>query len=603
MLYEKPRHFLNVKKSITGQAWLERLDQQGVNAALAMAQSHALPDIISRVLAGRGVEIDAAADFLSPTIKSLMPDPSTMTDMDKAAERLGKAIRDKQPVAIFGDYDVDGATSSSILYRFLRHFGVPCEIYIPDRIFEGYGPNPDAIEGLIKNGAGLIVTVDCGSTSFEALEKAKELGVDVVVFDHHQVNVELPHCYALVNPNRQDDLSGLGHLCAAGVVFMGVVATNRTLRGEGYPEGFSAPDLMQWLDLVALGTVCDVVPMVGLNRAFIVSGIKVLRQQKNAGLAELSKVSRMDGPAAPYHLGFLLGPRINAGGRIGDAALGAKLLTMDDQFEAQRIAAQLDQLNSERQAIEAEMLAEAGLVAEKEMDADVQPTTLVTVRENWHPGVVGLLASRLKDRFRLPTFAIALSQKNGEWIGTGSGRSISGVDLGAAVREAVALGILVKGGGHAMAAGITIEKSKLGEFRAFLEKHLKETVEKAQLSHAIKIDGAMTARSANEQFMEMIERAGPFGPGHSQPIFALPSHRVSFAARAGENHVRFTLSSGDGAKINGISFRTSDEPLGQALLKDDGKPKHFVGQFSFNYWQGRRTVQFRLMDSAELPMD
>ncbi len=592
------RAFLEVSESVTGQRWQERLDQRTSNVALAISQQLEIPDIVARVLAGRGISLEEAEGFLTPSIRDLMPDPSTLTAMDDAAERIADAVENREHIAIFGDYDVDGATSSAVMYRFLAHNGLTPEIYIPDRIFEGYGPNPAAIRELVSRGVKLIIAVDCGSTSFEAFEEAAKLGVDVVVFDHHQVGTDLPVSVALVNPNRDDDLSGQGHLCAAGVVYLGVVALNRVLRKRGwYGTKYSEPDLLQWLDLVATGTICDVVPLKGLNRAFVRRGLSIYHQRSNVGLAALASVSRMNGPAIASHLGFLIGPRINAGGRIGDAALGARLLTCEDAAEARDIAEQLDMLNTERQRMEVDMLAQADAEAQAEIGEGEGPAVLVTQSENWHPGVVGLLASRLKDRYRRPTFAIAF---DGNGKGAGSGRSIPGVDLGAVVRAAVDEGILEKGGGHAMAAGITVQRSNLGALRSYFENALANDVAKQRDVSVLKIDGALSARGADLKLSDLLESAGPYGAGHSQPVFAFPAHTIRYADTVGANHVRFTIGSVDGAQLPGISFRTADQPLGQALLNSRGKTMHFAGQLDINHWQGQKKVQLRLLDAAEL---
>ena len=491
------RAFLGVEKSILDNRWISRLDQAGQNRALAMSQVHGLPDLIARVLAGRGVSVDEAVEFLDPTIRSLMPDPYTLTDCEKAARRVVDAIRRGENVAIFGDYDVDGAASSALMYRFLAHFGVKAEIYIPDRIFEGYGPNAGAINQLIDNGAQLIVTVDCGSTSHEALDAAKARNVDVVVIDHHQVTHALPHCHALVNPNREDDLSGQGHLCAAGVVFLVLVATLRLLREAG-DKRILAIDLLQWLDIVALATVCDVVPLKGLNRAYVVKGLVAARHQSNAGLAALFRKAGLSGPVTPYHFGFLVGPRINAGGRIGDAALGSRLLTLDDAGEAETIAQKLDELNRDRQAMEAAMLQEAEAEAFAEYGDGQGASVIVTARDKWHPGIVGLLAARLKEKFKRPAFAIAFDPSG---RGTGSGRSINGFDMGRMVRAAVDEGLLIKGGGHAMAAGLTVEREKLGALRSFFTERAEKTVANLVANETLKIDGAIGASGATLDLM------------------------------------------------------------------------------------------------------
>ncbi|MBB3566067.1 single-stranded-DNA-specific exonuclease [Rhizobium sp. BK491] len=591
------RAFLGVERSVSGNRWVSRLDQAGQNRALAIAQTHGLPELIARVLAGRGVGQDEAMAFLDPTIRGLMPDPHLLTDCEKAARRLLHAIRKGETVAIFGDYDVDGAASSALLYRFLTHFGVPASIYIPDRIFEGYGPNPTAIGQLIDNGATLIVTVDCGSTSFESLEVAKARGIDVVVIDHHQVAHELPPCHALVNPNREDDLSGQGHLCAAGVVFMVLVAALRLLREAGDSRVRSI-DLLAWLDIVALATVCDVVPLKGLNRAYVVKGLIAARHQGNLGLAALFRKAGLNGPVTPYHFGFLIGPRINAGGRIGDAALGARLLTLADGGEADTIAAKLDELNRERQAMEAAMLQEAEAEALAEYGNGDGASVIITARENWHPGIVGLIASRLKDKFRRPAFAIAFDPMG---KGTGSGRSINGFDMGRMVRAAVDAGLLVKGGGHAMAAGLTVERSNLGKLRAFFTEKAEKQVAGLVANETLKIDGALGASGATVELIDRLETAGPYGSGHPQPVFALPSHRLRDSRLVGQSHIKITLEAQDGGRVDGIAFRATETPLGELLMSSRGAQIHVAGTLGADHWQGSRRVQLRVTDAAKAP--
>lgn len=590
-----PRAFLGVDRSVSGQRWVSRLDQAGQNRALAMSQLHGMPELVARVLAGRGVAVDDAPAFLEPSIRSLMPDPYRLTDCEAAAERLVEAIRRGERVAIFGDYDVDGAASSALLWRFLHHFGIDSEIYIPDRIFEGYGPNPAAIGQLIDRGARLIVTVDCGSTSLEPLAVAKERGIDVVVIDHHQMGHEMPPCLALVNPNREDDLSGQGHLCAAGVVFLVLVATLRVLRQNGHPQARSL-DLLAWLDLVALATVCDVVPLKGLNRAYVTKGLIAARHQNNAGLAALLRVAGIGGPVTPYHFGFLVGPRINAGGRIGDAALGSRLLTLDDAGEAEEIAHKLDELNRERQAMEQVMLAEAEAEALAEYGDGQAASVIVTARDNWHPGIVGLLAARLKERFKRPAFAIAFDL-NGK--GAGSGRSINGFDIGRMVRAAVDSGLLVKGGGHAMAAGLTVERANLGRLRAFFDEASAEQVGALAANQTLKIDGALGASGATIGLIDQLEAAGPFGSGHPQPIFAVPAHRLRDARPVGTTHVKITLEAADGTRLEGIAFRAAETALGDFLLNGRGTQVHVAGTLSADHWQGTRRVQMRVLDAAK----
>ncbi|WP_367714518.1 single-stranded-DNA-specific exonuclease RecJ [Nitratireductor sp. GISD-1A_MAKvit] len=586
------RYFLDVRHSARGLAWVHRLDLRGENAALAMAQTHGIAEIVARVLAGRGVEMDKARRFLEPTIRDLLPDPSTLTDMDKAAERLAHAVRRGERVAIFGDYDVDGAVSSAMMKRFLMHYGIEAEIYIPDRIFEGYGPNPDAMRDLAGR-ASLIVTVDCGVNSVAAIAAANEAGADVVVLDHHQVGGELPDAVAVVNPNREDDLSGQGFLCAAGVVFLALVQTAKHLRQGG--EGRKPPDLLAFLDLVALGTVCDVVPLVGVNRAFVVKGLLAARQMNTPGLAALARVSRIGEPLNPYHLGFMIGPRINAGGRIGNAALGSNLLASDDPAEAAKIAETLDRLNTERQDMETVMLAEARAEADAELMAGEGPAVLVTASDRWHPGIVGLLASRLKDHARRPTFAIAFDPSG---KGTGSGRSIPGFDLGKIVREAVDEGILVKGGGHAMAAGITVEREKLGALRAFFEERAASAVKKLRDAESLKIDAALSADGASFELLAALETAGPFGSGHPTPVLALPRHRLADARIVGNGHIRAELRSQTGARMEAIAFRAAETDLGNFLFANRGATIHVAGTMAANHWNGTKRIQLRLQDAA-----
>lgn len=588
------RAFLGVERSASEQRWMPRLDQAGLNRALAMSQIHGIPELVCRVLAGRGVGVDDAPAFLDPTIRSLMPDPFTLTDCDKAATRLADAVLRGEKVAIFGDYDVDGAASSALMSRFLHHFGLSAEIYIPDRIFEGYGPNPAAIRQLIANGAQLIVTVDCGSTSHESLAAARDEGCDVVVIDHHQLGQELPPCLALVNPNREDDLSGQGHLCAAGVVFLVLVATARLLRERKHPQATSL-DLLAWLDIVALATVCDVVPLKGLNRAYVVKGLLAARHMGNSGLAALFRKAGLAGPVTPYHFGFLIGPRINAGGRIGDAALGSRLLTLDDPPAADVIAARLDDLNRERQAMEAIMLEQAEAEVLAEYGNGENASVIVTANENWHAGIVGLIAARIKEKFKRPAFAIAFDPSG---RGTGSGRSIPGFDMGKMVRAAVDEGLLVKGGGHAMAAGLTVERSKLGKLRAYFEARAEADVPALVANHMLKIDGALSASGATLELIDRLEQAGPYGSGHPQPVFALPSHRIADSRLVGTSHVKVVLEAADGSRLDAISFRSADTPLGQMLLNGRGMQIHVAGNLNADHWQSSRRVQLRILDAA-----
>ncbi|WP_083464000.1 single-stranded-DNA-specific exonuclease RecJ [Prosthecomicrobium hirschii] len=583
---------LGVARSVTGRRWRDRLDAAGEATALAITQRTGIDQMVARIMAGRDVGLEAAVGFLEPTVRALMPDPSVMTAMDAAAARIADAVVAGEAIALFGDYDVDGATSCALATRYLAALGLRATVYIPDRLIEGYGPNVEAIRGLAKGGARLLITLDCGSTSFEPLEEARRLGLDTVVIDHHQCDVALPPAVAVVNPNRQDDLSGLGHLAAVGVTFMTMVAVNRELRRRGAFAKRAEPDLMALLDLVALGTVADVVPLIGLNRAFVVRGLAVARSRRNVGLAALATVARLNGPIAASHLGYLIGPRINAGGRIGNAALGAELLATEDPVAAERLAVELDRLNRERQVIETAMLEEAMA----EVDAMGEPgPVIVTASETWHPGVVGLIASRLKERWRRPAFAIAFDRGP---VGTGSGRSIGGVDLGAAVRSAVAAGLLVKGGGHAMAAGLTIERDRLEAFRAHVEARVAAAVADSLAVSDLVLDGVLSASGATVDFVEMVEKAGPYGAGHPEPVFALAAHRVTYVETVGQGHVRASLAAGDGSTLKAMAFRAASEPLGRALLEARGRMVHVAGSLSLDHWQGDARVQLRVLDVA-----
>lgn len=593
---ETPPAFLGVVRSATGKIWRDRLDARGQARALAIVQRYQLPEMLARVLAGRDVEIDKVEDYLDPTIRKLMPDPHTVTAMETAAKRIADAATRGEKVAIFGDYDVDGATSAALLAWHLRHCGLDPLIHIPDRIFEGYGPNTDAVRMLAGKGATLLITVDCGTTSIEPLAEAKKLGMSVVVIDHHQVGDVLPEVDALVNPNRLDDLSGLGHLAAVGLVLVTLVAVNRELRNRGFWNAeMPEPDLLGALHHVALGTVADVAPLIGLNRAFVAKGLIAMRRRDHVGHTALMDVSRLNGPPEAWHLGFMLGPRINAGGRIGRADLGVRLLLEGDVSEAARIAAELDRLNSERRVIEQAAEAQAEAEALAALGLEDKGAVIVTASEGWHPGVVGLVASRLKEKFARPAFAIALEPGG---IGTGSGRSISGVDLGKAVRQAVKDGLLMKGGGHAMAAGVTLRKEKLAEFRAYMESALAADVAASRHENELFIDGAVTARAVTPEFVNTLNRAGPFGAGNPEPVIALPAHQLVYADEVGQAHLRVRFKSGDGAIVNGMAFRAIGQKLGNALTQNRGQPLHVAASLAVDRWQGSERVQLRVLDVA-----
>jgi single-stranded-DNA-specific exonuclease len=590
------RLVLGVSSSALGRPWRARLDNAGEARAVAIAQAHGHPDILSRVLAGRGVTHETAAQYLDPTVRALMPEPFTLQGMEEAVARLVGAIESRETIAIFGDYDVDGACSAALLAGFFDAAGCPRHIYIPDRIFEGYGPNVAAIEMLRGQGASLLVCADCGTTSHGPLTHARALGLDAIVIDHHQAPEILPEAI-VVNPNRLDDLSGLGQLCAAGVVLMVLVALNRALRERSFwsasrPE----PDLLAALDLVALATVADVAPLTGLNRAFVMKGLGAMRARLRPGVTALLDCARLNEPPRPYHLGFLLGPRINAGGRIGDASLGARLLLSANPEEAARLAAELDRLNGERRLVEkATLEAAQKQVLEGRAIHGERALIVVVDADDWHPGVVGLVAARLKERFDRPAFAIAFAGG----AGTGSGRSIPGVDLGRAVREAVEAGLLEKGGGHAMAAGVTLRRERLSAFRDFLEDRLGPAIAAARADAALRIDAVLTAAGATPQIVHLLEKAGPFGSGNPEPNLVVPGHRVEQVSEIGAGHLRFRLAGDDGCALEAFAFGALGRPLGEAILAARGERTHVAGHLTLDRWGGGERVRLRVVDLAQ----
>ncbi len=586
---------LGVLKSMAGQCWRPRLDQAGLNRALAIAQSHGLPDLLARILASRNVDAGSAQAYLDPTLRALMPDPDVLVDMAALTARLEVAVRAGEKVAVLGDYDVDGAASAALMASYLRAAGLECLIHIPDRLREGYGPSLEAVTAIAGSGATLLVTVDCGSGSHAALAEARCLGLDTLVIDHHGIALPFPQALAIVNPNRPDDLSGLGSLAAAGVVFMVLVGLNRRLKRSGFWSGAEEPDLLAGLDLVGLGTVADVVPLTGLNRAFVTKGLAVMRRRERPGLAALFDVAGADGPPTVFHLGYLVGPRINAGGRIGDAGLGARLLLSRDPLEARGIAAELDRLNRDRRSIELGAVEEAEAEALLALEGERDSAILIVARPGWHPGIVGLVAARLRERFRRPAFAIALDGERG----TGSGRSVAGADLGRMVRLAVEAGLLHKGGGHAMAAGITLDIGRLAAFRSFAEEMLKADVATARDGEALLVDATLTAAAATRELVEALEKAGPFGAGSPEPVIALPHHRIVEMSPVGEDHIRLALAGRDGARLRAMAFRAARTPLADGLVAAQGRPIHCAGTLTVNRWGGGAgRVELRLLDAA-----
>jgi len=575
--------FLGVEASLTGRAWIGPTAENDRRAE-RMAQSSALPLALTQILARRGVEDGDALAFLEPSIKDLLPDPRSLRDMEKAATRFLAAVKAKQKIAVFGDYDVDGGTSSAQLIIWLRDMGLPCTLYIPDRIDEGYGPNPEAMTKLAAD-HDLILCVDCGTLSHDALAAAT--AADVIVLDHHLGGETLPTAHAIVNPNRQDETGNLAHLCAAAVVFLMLVEANRQLRDDG----IKGPNLLSMLDLVALATVADVAPLIGVNRALVRQGLKVMGQRQRIGLVALSDVARLDTAPTSYHLGFVLGPRINAGGRIGAADLGARLLSTQDTHEATALAERLDLLNTERRDIETAVRMAA--LAQAESRGFDQPLVWAS-GQGWHPGVVGIVASRLKENANRPTIVIGV--ENG--IGKGSGRSVSGIDLGAAIQRLVREGLLLKGGGHKMAAGLTVEEDKIPLAMARLSELLDAQGAGALGPRDLKLDGALMPGAATVELVEQLENAGPFGAGAAAPRFAFPDAQISFAKPVGESHLKLSFGDGLGAKLDAICFGAFDGPLGPALSARSGARFHLAGRLDINTWGGRQSVQLRLEDAA-----
>ncbi len=579
--------FLGVDRSFGDRRWSARAVDDRL--ALLLAQRLDQPEIIGRILAGRGIAPEAVERFLSPSLRADLPDPSSLMDMDVAVERIVAAIERGETIAVFGDYDVDGATSGALLARYFNAIGACYVTYIPDRMTEGYGPNLPALERLQGGGAGLVITVDCGTTAFEALTGAHANDLDVIVVDHHVAEPALPPCAALVNPNRLDDTSGCGQLAAVGVTFLLIVALNRALRRCGFFTKRPEPDLMAYLDLVALGTVCDVVPLTGLNRALVTQGLKVMARRNNVGLCALADIAGVKERPGTYHAGFLLGPRVNAGGRVGQSDLGIRLLTTLDPTEAQEIAETLDRHNAERRAIESMVLEDAIETVEASADA----VAAIAAGAGWHPGVIGIVASRLRERYNRPAFVISLE----DGLGKGSARSVPGIDLGALVTAAKQAGLLVNGGGHRMAAGFTVEEARLDAFRDFVAERLSSNGE-GEMVAELGLDGALAIGAATPEMTAILDRAGPFGAGNPEPRMAFPAVKLIRAAPVGENHLSCVFSGADGGRLEGISFRSRDTGLGQALLAHVGRPIHVAGRLRLDSWQGRERIKLHIDDAA-----
>ena len=586
---EPPRAYLEVDRSLTGRLWRER--ESDLKLTEALRRGHGLPEIAARMLAARGITAEQAAGFLNPTLKEFFPDPSSFKDMDLAARILEDAIVKNRSVAVFADYDVDGGTSGALLARYFRARGRELRIYVPDRMAEGYGPTAGAFEQLKSEGVDLVVTVDCGGTAHAALEAAAEMKLDVLVIDHHLMHTAPPPCVACVNPNRMDDTSGQGHLTAAGVVLVALAAINREARKQASIGSNNLPDLMQWLDLSAMGTICDVAPLHGFNRAVVAQGLKVLARQDKAGIRALAESAQRKELGTVYDIGFVLGPRLNAGGRVGDSSLAARLLATDDPAEATALAAELEALNIERRQREADMLVEAQGMAERE--AADGPIAIIGKPE-WHPGVIGIAAGRLKEKLMKPV--IVLGGKGDE--AKGSGRSVTGVNLGGAVAAAAKAGILVAGGGHAMAAGLTVRWDKVDEFRAFMREALTSELAAAEgEARTMWIDAVASVSACTLDLMAAIDRIGPYGAGHPEPMFALTGVRIGYASMTKGDHVRCTLEDGRGTKMRAIAFRAGTNALGEAILKRE-QPLNLLVKLKRDTWGGSDRVEAEILDGA-----
>lgn len=584
--------YLGVSRSLSGRPWRQR----AADADLARRHQldHGLSEPLARALASRG--ITDGTNFLNPTLKALFPDPSSFADMDRAAEILVDALAERRRVVVFADYDVDGATSAALIVRWFRAMGMELGIYVPDRITEGYGPSPAAFRRLKDEGAELVVTVDCGAAAHDALECAAQIGLPVVVIDHHLMRPgEVPAVAALVNPNRPDCASGQGHLAAAGVSFVLLAALTREARRRGLYGDTAEPDLRTWLDLAAMGAVCDVTQLTGFNRALAAQGLKVMSSWRNPGLKALMDVAKAEGPASVFHAGFILGPRINAGGRIGRSDLGARLLSTDDPEEAAALAGELDALNASRKQVEAEVQEAAVRQIERHSNFADQPC-LVVAGDGWHPGVIGIVAGRLRERYRKPVMVIGIDRAAD--VGKGSGRSQPGVNLGRAVQAAYEAGLLLSGGGHAMAAGLSLRPAMIPEVREYLCDRLSGEAAEAAAADALDIDALVTTRGADRGLWTDFQRLAPFGPGNPEPVFALADARIERPTALRGGHVRVTLVDGSGGRLKAVAWRSADSESGRRLL-GEGAGLHVAGRLKPDDWNGRQGVELEIEDVAD----
>ncbi len=584
--------FLGVEKSLTGKKWL--LKKADERIAEAISQHYDIPIIAARAMAARGVSLDFAKDFIDPKLKNIMPDPYTFKDMEKAAEIIILAIKNNKKIAIFGDYDVDGATSTALLYKFLKSINVNADIYIPDRD-DGYGLNNDFIDEIKKAETNLIITVDCGISAFESIDYANSLGIEAVIIDHHEAQAKLPNAKAVVDPKRLDETDNTltRDLAAVGVVFMLLVALNRELKEKYFykEKNINPPDLLKFLDLVALGTVCDVVPLSGLNRAFVKQGLKIIHHRENIGIAALADAAKIEQKMSAYHLGFVLGPRINACGRLGEAALGSKILCEDDYQSAFAVAQKLCEYNDKRREIEANVLYEATIQAET-LEEDLP--FIFTISENWHSGVLGIVAGKLKERYQMPVFTMTIEGD----IVKGSARSIPQIDIGTAVISALQAKMLITGGGHSMAAGFSLEKKNVIEFKKMLSDNIGKQLLGQKIEPVLKIDGMVDINAANFYTAETLEQLEPFGAGNEEPKIVIPDVKIINPKVFGAGHISFFLSGGIGGSIKAVAFRAVDNEIGNAILNNNNQYVNAAGVLKADRWNGRTSAQFIIEDLA-----
>ena len=576
---------LDVNNSYSGNKWSLRSKNEELISSIQ--KDSQIDYITARIIAGRKIDLADVQDFLNPSLRKLLPDPSSMQDMDKAAKIIFNAIKGDKKITIFADYDVDGATSAAQLVKWARNFEVELEIYVPDRIREGYGPSIEAFNHLKKNGSDLVITVDCGAAAYSALVAAQALDLSIVVIDHHLMDADMPPAEALVNPNRIDDSSKLNYLAAAGVTFMLLVALNREARAQNFKN---IPDLFDYLDLAALGTICDVVPLKGLNRAIVKQGLKVFSRESNIGLKSLMFETNTKSPITPYHCGFVLGPRINAGGRIGKANIGAELLSTENRQLAIKYAQELDRVNLERRILQDKILDEALL---KTLSMHKTNSVLVISMEGWHPGVIGIVAGRLKERFNKPVIVIGIDE-NG--IGKGSGRSIQGIDLGNEIKKLYEKGLLISGGGHEMACGLTIENKYIKTFHEILERNLSDRINSIRSKFSIKIDALLNISAVNMDLINSINQIGPYGSGNPTPTFAFAELRVAYADRVKGGHIRCNFEDKNGQRIKGICFRAEELGFEEILLNERNRYLHIVGTLKENTWNGHTSIDLQVID-------